>query len=92
MKKLARVFLVSSAIMLALSLTGPGGEFLWGALKPLGAILFGAAFISYLLANEYAKYDEEQKRGAELRRKENSDVEREGAARANQIKDSKEGR
>ena len=82
MKKLARLFMVSSAVLLAVSLTEPGGEFIWGALKPLSAVLFGAAFISYLLANEYAKYDEEQKRGAELRRHERPD----------QIKDSKEGR
>jgi hypothetical protein len=60
MKKLAKGLLVSSVIVLGVSLTGPGGEFMWGALKPLSALLFGGAFISYLLADEYAKYDEEQ--------------------------------
>jgi hypothetical protein len=63
--------MVSSAILLAVSLTSPGSEFMWGALKPLSATLFGAAFISYLLANEYAKYDEEHKKDAELQRKAN---------------------
>lgn len=62
MKKLAKALLVGSVILLAISLTGPGGEFMWGALKPLSALLFGGAFISYLLADEYAKYDEEQER------------------------------
>ncbi len=59
MKKLARLFLAASLISLAASLTPPGGDFMWGALKPLGALLFGAFFISNLLAKEYARYDEE---------------------------------
>jgi hypothetical protein len=69
MKKLAKVLLVSSVILLGVSLTGPGGEFMWGALKPLSALLFGGAFISYLLADEYATYDAEQERKIDLARR-----------------------
>jgi hypothetical protein len=61
MKKVAKIFLIGSVAAFALSLTGPGGELLWGILKPLGALLFGAFFITNLVANEYAKYDQEQK-------------------------------
>ena len=61
MKKTAKLFLLGSATAFALSLTGPGGDILWGILKPLGALLFGAFFITNLVANEYAKYNEEQK-------------------------------
>ena len=61
MKKLAKIFFIISAVAFALSLTGPGSEIAWGFLKPLSAVLFIAFFITNLLANEYAKYDEEQK-------------------------------
>ena len=61
MKKVAKIFLIGSVTAFALSLTGPSSEFMWGILKPLGALLFGAFFITNLLANEYAKYDQEQK-------------------------------
>ena len=61
MKKIAKIFLIGSVTAFALSLTGPGSEFMWGILKPLGALLFGAFFITNLVANEYAKYDQEQK-------------------------------
>jgi hypothetical protein len=69
MKTLAKVFLAASVISLAASLTGPGGEFLWGFLKPLSALLFGAFFITHLLADEYARYDEEQELRRELAQK-----------------------
>ena len=59
MKTLARFFIAASVVSFASSLTGAGGEFLWGFLKPLSALLFGAFFISNLLAKEYARYDEE---------------------------------
>ena len=59
MKTLARFFIAASVVSFAASLTGPGGEFLWGFLKPLSALLFGAFFISNLLAKEYAQYDDE---------------------------------
>jgi len=69
---LARFFIGASVISLAVSLTGPGGEFLWGFLKPLSALLFGAFFITNLLAKEYAQYDEEHERRMELARKQPS--------------------
>ena len=69
MKTMARFFLAASVVSLALSFTGPGGEFLWGFLKPMSALLFGAFFITNLLANEYAQYDEEHQRRMELARK-----------------------
>lgn len=69
MKKLAKVFLTVSVAAFAISLTGPGSELLWGFLKPLGAVLFVAFFITNLLAKEYALFDEEQEmRWAEARR------------------------
>ena len=59
MKTLAKTFLISSVVLFAVSLTGPGGEFLWGFLKPLSALLFVNFFIMNLLAKEYSRYDEE---------------------------------
>ena len=59
MKTLAKTLLISSVVLFAVSLTGPGSEFLWGFLKPLGALLFVNFFIMNLLVKEYSKYDEE---------------------------------
>ena len=59
MKTLAKTLLISSGVLFAVSLTGPGSEFLWGFLKPLSALLFVNFFIMNLLAKEYSKYDEE---------------------------------
>ena len=59
MKTLAKILLISSVVLFAVSLTGPGSEFLWGFLKPLSALLFVNYFIMNLLANEYVKHDEE---------------------------------
>jgi len=73
MKTLARFFIVASVISFAVSLTGPGSGFLWGFLKPLSALLFGAFFISNLLAKEYAQYDEEHEYRLELARKQKSE-------------------
>ena len=73
MKTLARFFIVATVISFAVSLTGPGSEFLWGFLKPLSALLFGAFFISNLLAKEYAQYDEEHEYRMELARKQKSE-------------------
>ena len=60
MKRTAKILLLGSVTTFALSLTGPGSEVLWGILKPVGALLFGAFFITNLVANEYAQYDQEQ--------------------------------
>jgi hypothetical protein len=59
LKTLAKAFLIASPVVFAISLTGPGGEFLWGFLKPLSALLFVNFFIMNLLVNEYDEYDEE---------------------------------
>src|SRR5687768_2924691 len=59
LKALAKIFLIASPVLFALSLTGPGSEFLWGFLKPLSALLFVNFFIMNLLAKEYASFDEE---------------------------------
>jgi hypothetical protein len=72
MKKMAKIFLIGSVTAFALSLTGPGGDFMWGILKPLAALWFGGFFITNLVANEYAKYDEEQKLKQSVRRKASS--------------------
>jgi hypothetical protein len=66
MKTLAKVFITVSVISFATALTGPGSEFLWGLLKPLSALLFVAFFITNLLADEYAQYDEERQLRLEL--------------------------
>ena len=59
LKTLAKIFLIASPVLFAVSLTGPGSEFLWGFLKPLSALLFVNFFIMNLLAKEYATYDKE---------------------------------
>ena len=59
MKTLAKILMISSVVIFAVSLTGPGGEFLWGFLKPLSALMFVNYFIMNLLAKEYSKYDDE---------------------------------
>ncbi len=59
MKTLANTLLTISAVLFALSLTGPGSDFLWGFLKPLSALMFVNFFIMNLLAKEYSKFDEE---------------------------------
>ena len=59
MKTLAKTLLIGSVVLFALSLTGPGSDFLWGFLKPLSALMFVNYFIMNLLAKEYSKYDEE---------------------------------
>lgn len=59
MKTLAKTLLVISVVLFAVSLTGPGSDFLWGFFKPLSALLFVNFFIMNLLAKEYSKYDEE---------------------------------
>ena len=59
MKTLAKFFIAASVVSFAISLTGPGSEFLWGFLKPLSALLFVAFFITNLLAKENAQYDAE---------------------------------
>jgi hypothetical protein len=73
MKTLARFFIVASVISFAVSLTGPGSAFLWGFLKPLSALLFGAFFISNLLAKEYAQYDAEHEYRLELAQKQKNE-------------------
>ncbi len=74
MKKLAKVFFAASVVSLAVSLTGPGSEFMWGFLKPLSAMLFGAFFISNLLAKEYREYDQEQEYRLKLARQQNQEA------------------
>jgi hypothetical protein len=66
MKTLAKTLLISSVVLFAVSLTGPGGEFLWGFLKPLSALMFVNYFIMNLLAKEYDRYDEEFERRMKL--------------------------
>lgn len=62
MKTLAKIFITLSVVLAAISVAGPGSEFLWGFLKPLSALLFVAFFITNLLAKQYACYDEEHSR------------------------------
>ena len=62
MKTWAKIFGILAAVFGVLSFTPFGSDFAWGALKPATAILFGAYLICKLLAPEYAKYNEEQKK------------------------------
>jgi len=59
MKTWGKILGVVGLLLGALSFTRVGSDFAWGALKPLSAILLGAAFICGLFAHEFAKYDEE---------------------------------
>ena len=74
MKKLSKIFVIASVLALVVSFTGPGGEFLWGFLKPLSALLFVAFFICNLLANQYSDYDQEHEYRMDLARKEKREV------------------
>jgi hypothetical protein len=57
-KTLGLAALVSGVV----SFTRLGSDFAGGGLKPLSAVLFGAAFICWVFAPEYAKYDQERSR------------------------------
>ena len=57
----AKILGVAALVSGVLSFTRFSGDFAGGALKPLGAVLFGAAFICWVFAPAYASYDEEQK-------------------------------
>jgi hypothetical protein len=61
MKTWAKILGVAALVSGVLSFTRFSGDFGGGALKPLSAVLFGAAFICWVFAPEYASYDEEQK-------------------------------
>ena len=66
MKIWARILGIAGLLSGALSFTSFGSDFAWGALKPLSAILLGAAFICGLFAPEFAKYDEDHKSRLDL--------------------------
>ena len=55
----AKILAVVAVIAGVVSFTPSGSDFAGGGLKPLSAVLFGAAFICWVFAPEYAKYDEE---------------------------------
>ena len=57
---MAKFFLALSVVTLAASFTGPGSEFLWGLLKPLGVIFFMLFLITRILAKEIDKFDAEE--------------------------------
>ncbi|HXG48590.1 MAG TPA: hypothetical protein VNO52_13265 [Methylomirabilota bacterium] len=59
MTKSAKTFLALSLVCLAAGFTGPGSAILWGFLKPLGAIFFILFFITNLLAEPIAQFNEE---------------------------------
>ena len=60
MKHLARIFLLLSVGTFALSFTQAGGDFLYGGLKPIGAVSFIAFFITRLLGGEFEAYNKEE--------------------------------
>jgi len=62
MKRWGRIFGILALVLGGLSFTPYGENFAWGALKPAAAILFGAYLICKVLAPEYAKYNQEEKR------------------------------
>src|SRR4026207_924198 len=62
MKRWGRIFGILALALGGLSFTPYGENFAGGALKPAAAILFGAYLICKVLAPEYAKYNQEEKR------------------------------
>lgn len=60
MKLLAKIFLLLSVAALGLSFTEAGSEFLYGGLKPIGAVSFIASFITRLLGTEFELYDKQE--------------------------------
>ena len=62
MKRWGTIFGVLALVLGGLSFTPYGENFAWGALKPAAAILFGAYLICKVLAPEYAKYNQEEKK------------------------------
>ena len=62
MKRWGRIFGILALALGGLSFTPYGENFAWGALKPAAAILFGAYLICKVLAPEYAKYNQEEKK------------------------------
>jgi hypothetical protein len=62
MRTWAKMLAVATLVSGVVSFTRVGSDFAGGGLKPLSAVLFGAAFICWVFAPEYAKYDEEHKR------------------------------
>jgi hypothetical protein len=61
MRTWAKILGLAALVSGVLSFTRFGSDFAGGGLKPLSAVLFGAAFICWVFAPEYAKYDEEQR-------------------------------
>ena len=60
MTTVPKTLLTISIVGFAISLTGPGGEFFHGIIKPISAICFVLFYITHLLAKEVAAYDQEQ--------------------------------
>jgi len=61
MRRWAKVLGIAAVVSGVVSFTGFGSDFLGGGLKPLSAVLFGAAFICRVFAPEYARYNEEHR-------------------------------
>jgi hypothetical protein len=61
MKRMAYILGILAVVSGIAGFTPQGSEILHGGLKPISAILFGAAFICKLLAREYAEYDREKR-------------------------------
>lgn len=60
MTTLPKTLLTISVVGFAISLTGPGGEFAAGMIKPISAICFILFYIAQLLAKEAEAYDQEE--------------------------------
>jgi hypothetical protein len=81
MKRWGRIFGILALVLGGLSFTPYGENFAWGALKPAAAILFGAYLICKVLAPEYAKYNqEERKRRAAAQRADQASDEHHGVS------------
>ena len=61
MTKTSKILLAISITALALSFSDAGSDIGWGILRPLGAVAFGAFFITNLLAKEVALFDAEER-------------------------------
>ena len=61
MTTVPKTLLTISIVGFAISLTGPGGEFFHGIIKPISAICFVLFYITHLLAKEVEAFDQEQR-------------------------------
>lgn len=61
MSKWPKIFLAISIVTFGFGLTSVGSAFAYGILKPVGAVFFMVFYLTQLLEQEAARYDEEHR-------------------------------